>query len=99
MWRPLAAPATSTTALTTTGSTCLPISRRAASSPSGTVEQNADGSTELYFGLVAPAGKEHNWIETIPGKGWYPIPRLYSPLQPFFDRTWRPSEIEPHNAG
>ena len=40
-------------------------------SQSGTVEQNADGSTDLYFGPQAPAGKEHNWIQTIPGKGWF----------------------------
>ena len=64
-------------------------------SQSGTVEQNADGSTDIYFGPDAPDGKEHNWIQTIPGKGWFPILRLYSPLQPFFDKSWRPSEIEP----
>ena len=56
-------------------------------------------STDLYFGPQASAGKEHNWIETIPGKGWFPILRLYSPLQPFFDKSWRPSKIEPHNPG
>ena len=66
-------------------------------SQSGTVEQNADGSTDLYFGPEAPAGNEHNWLQTVPGKGWFPILRLYSPLQPFFDKSWRPSEIEPHN--
>ena len=66
-------------------------------SQSGTVEQNADGSTDLYFGPEAPAGNEHNWVQTVPGKGWFPILRLYSPLQPFFDKSWRPSEIEPHN--
>ena len=48
----------------------------------------------MYFGPQAPAGKEHNWLQTIPGKGWFPILRLYSPLQPFFDKSWRPSEIE-----
>ena len=63
-------------------------------SQSGTVEQNADGSTDIYFGPTAPAGKEHNWIQTVPGKGWFAILRLYNPLQPFFDKTWRPSEIE-----
>jgi hypothetical protein len=66
-------------------------------SQSGTVEQNADGSTDLYLGPNAPAGKEPNWIQTVPGKGWFGILRLYSPLQPFFDKTWRPSEIEPHD--
>ena len=29
----------------------------------------------------------------MPGKGWFVILRLYSPLEPFFAKTWRPSEI------
>ena len=68
-------------------------------SQSGTVEQNADGSTDLYLGPQPPAGHEHNWIQTIPGKGWWTILRLYSPLQTFFDKSWRPSEIEPISTG
>ena len=36
-----------------------------------------------------------NWLQTVPGKGFFVILRLYNPLQPFFDKTWRPSEIEP----
>jgi len=55
---------------------------------------NADGSTAVYFGPEAPEGKESNWIQTIPGKGWFTILRLYSPLQPFFDKSWRPGEVE-----
>ncbi len=35
-----------------------------------------------------------NWIQTIPGRGWFVLLRLYGPLEPFFDKTWRPSEIE-----
>ena len=42
---------------------------------------------------------EHNWIQTVPGKGWLGILRLYSPLQPFFDKSWRPSEIEAYSTG
>ena len=64
-------------------------------SQSGTVETNSDGSTDIYFGPTAPGGKANNWLQTIPGRGWWPILRLYNPLQPFFDKTWRPSEIEP----
>ncbi len=64
-------------------------------SQSGTVETNPDGSTDIYFGPAAPSGKESNWLQTTPGKGWWTILRLYNPLQPFFDKTWRPSEIEP----
>jgi hypothetical protein len=64
-------------------------------SQSGTVEANPDGSTTLYFGPTAPTGKDHNWLQTVPGKGWWTILRLYNPLQPFFDKSWRPTEIEP----
>ena len=30
----------------------------------------------------------------MPGKGFIPLLRLYSPLEPFFTKTWRPSEVE-----
>ncbi len=56
---------------------------------------NPDTSVDVYFGPKAPAGKENNWVQTIPGKGWNTLLRLYGPLQPWFDKTWRPSEIEP----
>jgi len=63
--------------------------------PSPAAEPNADGSTAVYFGPKQPDGiKRGNWIQTMPGKGWFTILRLYSPLEPFFDKTWRPSEIE-----
>ncbi len=55
---------------------------------------NADGSVDLYFGPKAPAGKESNWIQTVPRKGWFTYLRLYGPLEPWFDKTWRPGEIE-----
>jgi len=55
--------------------------------------QNPDGSVDLYFGPKAPPGKEANWIQTVPRKGWFTILRLYGPLDPWFDKTWRPGEI------
>jgi hypothetical protein len=58
------------------------------------VQKNADGSYDVYFGPKAPKGKEGNWVQTIPGKGWNTIFRLYGPLKPWFDKTWRPGEIE-----
>ena len=42
----------------------------------------------------SPKSYENNWVETIPGKSWVVILRMYSPLQPWIDQTWRPSEIE-----
>jgi hypothetical protein len=55
---------------------------------------NADGSVDLYFGPKAPAGKEKNWTQTVPNKGWFALLRLYGPLEPWFNQTWRPGEIE-----
>jgi hypothetical protein len=57
--------------------------------------ENADGSVDLYFGPEALAGHEANWIQTVPGKGWWVLLRLYGPLDPWFDKTWRPGEFEP----
>jgi len=55
---------------------------------------NDDGSVDLYFGPTAPEGKEKNWIQTVPGKGWFVLIRLYGPLEPWFDRSWKPGEFE-----
>jgi hypothetical protein len=62
--------------------------------PTPAASQNSDGSTVLYLGPSAPRGTAPgNWVQTVPGKGWFAALRLYSPLQSFFDKTWRPSEI------
>ena len=62
--------------------------------PSPAAEPDADGSTTVYFSPTQPAGvKRGNWIQTDPKKGWFMILRLYSPLEPFFTKEWRPSEI------
>jgi hypothetical protein len=58
------------------------------------VVANPDTSVDVYFGPTAPTGHEANWVQTIPGKGWNVLLRLYGPLQPWYDKTWRPSEIE-----
>lgn len=58
------------------------------------LKKNADGSVDVYFGPKAPEGYENNWVQTLPGKGWFMILRLYGPLEPWFDKTWRPGEIE-----
>jgi hypothetical protein len=55
---------------------------------------NVDGSVDVYFGPTAPAGKQNNWVQTAPGQSWNTILRLYGPLEPWFDKTWRPGEIE-----
>jgi len=62
--------------------------------PSPAAVPNADGSFDIYFAPEAPKGKESNWIQTVPHKGWFTILRLYSPLQAYFDKTWQVGEIE-----
>jgi len=58
------------------------------------IKQNADGSTDIYFGPKAPEGFEDNWLETVSGKGWFVVLRMYGPLEPWLEKTWRPSEIK-----
>jgi hypothetical protein len=63
--------------------------------PSPAAEASADGSTTVYFAPTQPAGVTRgNWIQTMPGKGYNLLLRLYSPTEPFFAKTWRPGEIE-----
>ncbi|HML94000.1 MAG TPA: DUF1254 domain-containing protein [Thermodesulfobacteriota bacterium] len=63
--------------------------------PSPAAEPSKDGSTTIYFSSEQPEGvKPGNWIQTMPGKDWFVILRLYSPLEPFFTKKWRPTEIE-----
>jgi hypothetical protein len=58
------------------------------------IRKNADGSYDIYFGPRPPEGFENNWLETVPGKGWFVALRMYGPLQAWIDKTWRPGEIE-----
>jgi hypothetical protein len=66
-------------------------------STTGTVQPNADGSFTIWFGPTAPEGRQSNWIQTVPGKSWFPMLRLYGPLQPWFDKTWLPDDIQHTN--
>lgn len=58
------------------------------------LEKNADGSVDLYFGPNAPAGKEANWVQTVPGKHWFAYFRLYGPTEAYFDKSWKMGDIE-----
>lgn len=63
------------------------------SSQNKSVQSNPDGSVDVYFGPKAPPGRESNWIQTVPGKSWFTILRLYGPLEPWFKQEWRPDDI------
>ena len=58
------------------------------------LKMNHDGSFDIYFSPEAPEGYENNWLQTIPGKSWFVILRMYGPLEPWINKTWRPGEIE-----
>lgn len=63
--------------------------------PSPAAEAAEDGTTTVYFAPEQPEGiARGNCIQTNQKKGWFTILRLYSPLPSFFDKTWRPSEVE-----
>jgi hypothetical protein len=55
---------------------------------------NDDGSVDVWFGPTAPKGHESNWVQTVPGKSWNTLLRLYGPEQAWFDKTWKPGDFE-----
>ena len=63
-------------------------------SQSSGMARNADGSYDVYFAPEGPQGKEGNWLQTVPGKSWFTILRMYGPLEPWINKSWRPGEIE-----
>jgi hypothetical protein len=58
------------------------------------IKINPDGSVTVWFAPKAPAGQESNWVQTMPGKDWNGMLRLYAPLEPWFDKTWKPGDFE-----
>jgi len=58
------------------------------------MKTNADSSIDVYFAPKPPKGQESNWLQTIPGKAWFVALRMYGPLEPWLNQTWRPGEIE-----
>jgi hypothetical protein len=55
---------------------------------------NNDGSVDTWFGPEFIKGKENNWVKTIPGKQYHVILRLYYPLESWFNKSWKPGELE-----
>ncbi|MBB4389391.1 hypothetical protein GGE61_005752 [Rhizobium leguminosarum] len=58
------------------------------------IKKNEDGSVTIWFSPNAPEGHQTNWVQTMPGKGWNTILRLYAPLEPWFDKSWKPGDFE-----
>lgn len=74
----------------------LPTDQKSAGidSNAADLKRNADGGATIWFGPEAPAGRQANWVQTMPGKGYNLILRLYGPLQPWFNQTWQPGDLE-----
>lgn len=49
-------------------------------------------TADIFFGPQEPKEKG-NWIRSVPGKGWFPFFRLYSPTEAYFDQTWKLEDI------
>lgn len=58
------------------------------------IKANDDGSYSIYFGPQAPEGWENNWAQTAPGSSFNVMMRLYGPLEAWFDKSWRPGDLE-----
>jgi len=61
-----------------------------------TMQVNADGSVDLFFGELAPDGKTSNWIPTA-GEDFFLMFRLYGPEADFFDKSFDLPDIEKQN--
>jgi hypothetical protein len=68
--------------------------RAGVDSTSKALKIEADGSATVWFGPTAPEGQESNWVQTTPGKGFSVLLRLYGPLEPWFDKSWKPGDFE-----
>ena len=68
--------------------------KRSAQSSRQDLDKNADGSVDLYYGPTPPDGHEKNWVQTIPGQGWWVYLRFYAPTKAYFDKTWSMGDFE-----
>jgi hypothetical protein len=68
--------------------------RASRASNAAEIQKNADGSTDIYFGPSAPAGKESNWVPTDPARQFELLFRHYAPTKPLFDKTWTLPDVE-----
>lgn len=55
---------------------------------------NPDGSYDLYFGPTQEGAIAENWVQTLKGKGYFLLMRLYGPQQAVFDGSWAPADVK-----
>lgn len=59
------------------------------------MQMNKDGGVTVWFGPSVPDGQKTNWVQTMPDNDKSVILRLYGPLEPLFEETWQPGDLEP----
>jgi len=58
------------------------------------IAKNEDSSVDLFFGPTRPEGTaETNWIQTVDGRDFMAVIRLYGADIAFFDQTWKPDDV------
>ena len=58
------------------------------------IEKIPAGSIDIYCAPKPVKVMENDWIQTIQGKSWFIILRMYGPFEPWLDLSWRPSKFE-----
>jgi len=53
-----------------------------------------DGSVTIFFGPVQTKNNKNNWIQTVAGKGFNVILRIFGPEQAWFDKNWKPGDLK-----
>ncbi|WP_208025825.1 DUF1254 domain-containing protein [Amycolatopsis acidicola] len=58
------------------------------------IPANEDGSIDLWFGPRQPEGvADTAFIQTVPGRNFVGVLRLYGTGAEFYDQTWRPDDL------
>ena len=70
------------------------VSRPSLASNDTSVQKNADGSVDIYFGPKSPAGMESNWVPTDPKRQFELLFRLYGPEKELFEKKWQLPDVE-----
>ena len=95
---PAAAPAKDVWSVTLYDSETRPLVQNRSTMPAvssyDNLTKNNDGSIDLFFGPEAPEEWENNWIETLPGRGFFVWFRAYHPTEALFDGSWQLHDIE-----
>jgi hypothetical protein len=70
------------------------MDRASVASISPGVQKDVDGSVDVYFGPMAPAGKQANWVPTDANRKFELLFRLYGPEKPLFDHSWKLPDVQ-----